>query len=97
MNESRVIAVEYLGDRSLKITFSDHQVRELDLSPMLVGVLQSIDNDDFFAQVCVNPETKTLAWPNGIDLDPDVLAGRHAPASGQQPTVLADYRLEASG
>ncbi|MFN9174661.1 MAG: DUF2442 domain-containing protein [Synechocystis sp.] len=27
----------------------------------------------YFAQVKVNPELGTIQWPNGADLDPDVL------------------------
>ena len=35
-----------------------------------------------FEQVRVNPETQTIEWPGGIDLDPDVLYGNFEPASG---------------
>ncbi len=92
----RVVAVEYLGGRILKLTFSNHRVRELDFANTLNGVLQQIDDDAIFPQVAVDPVSKTLTWPNGIDLDPDVLSGKHEPANGQGPTVLADYGLETS-
>ncbi len=92
----RVIDVEYLGGRALKVTFSNHKVRELDFTAMLDGILRSIDDDNVFGQVTVDPITKTLTWPTGVDLDPDVLSGDQMPANGPGPTVLAEYRLEAS-
>lgn len=33
-------------------------------------------------QVRVKPESRTIEWPGGVDLDPDVLDGRAAPTSG---------------
>jgi Protein of unknown function (DUF2442) len=36
--------------------------------------------DDLFAQVRVDTEIGTITWPNGADLDPDVLHGDHEPA-----------------
>jgi hypothetical protein len=42
----------------------------------------------FFRQVRVDPELRTIVWPNGFDLDPDVLHGRRSkdmpPATTQQ-------------
>jgi len=35
----------------------------------------------------------TIAWPNGVDFDPDVLHGDHEPASGRPATVLKQYHL----
>ncbi len=32
-------------------------------------------DDSLFAQVAVDPELGTITWPNGVDLDPDVLHG----------------------
>jgi hypothetical protein len=37
-----------------------------------------------FQQVRVNRETQTVQWPGEVDLDPNVLYGRHEPASGVQ-------------
>jgi hypothetical protein len=30
---------------------------------------------DLFRQVAVDPELGTIVWPNGADMDPDVLHG----------------------
>ncbi|MFM7192421.1 MAG: DUF2442 domain-containing protein [Microcystaceae cyanobacterium] len=37
------------------------------------GVFEPLKNPEYFAQVKVNPELGTIQWPNGADLDPDVL------------------------
>ena len=56
---------------------------------VMVGVLffalsLLADDDVLFAQVRVDPETGTVAWPNGADLDPDVLHGDYEPARSAQ-------------
>jgi len=35
---------------------------------------------DCFRRVRVDPELRTIVWPNGFDLDPDVLHGDYEPA-----------------
>jgi hypothetical protein len=60
-------------------------VHEIDLAGLLQagGVFASIRDDrDLFQAVTVNRELGTVEWPGGIDLDPDVLRGDQAPASG---------------
>ncbi|MFT6763271.1 MAG: hypothetical protein ACJAXA_001926 [Candidatus Aldehydirespiratoraceae bacterium] len=94
---ARVTAVEFLGARALSITFSDGLVRELDFATVLPGVLASIDNDESFAAVVVDPIAGTVAWPNGIGLDPDVLHGDQESASATQPRLLREYRPDRTG
>jgi hypothetical protein len=94
---ARVTAVEHLGARLLRVTFSDGLVRELDLADALPGVLATIDDDAAFAEVTVDSVAGTICWPNGIDLDPDVLHGDHASASVVQPRVVREYRLQQTG
>jgi hypothetical protein len=36
---------------------------------------EPLQDPDYFAQVRVDPELGTVVWPNGYDLDPDVLHG----------------------
>jgi hypothetical protein len=40
------------------------------------GVFVPLKDPTFFSQVRVDPELGTVSWPNGADLDPDVLYGR---------------------
>lgn len=93
---ARVTAVGHLGARALSITFSDGLVRELDFADALPGVLASID-DASFAAAAVDPVAGTVAWPNDIDLDPDVLHGDQQSATATQPRLLREYRLECTG
>jgi len=92
----RVTNVVFLGGRSLSITFSDGLVRELDFTGTLVGLLAELDDLGRFSTVGVDPITGTLCWPDGIDLDPDVLHGDAAPATAMAPRVIREYRLEQS-
>jgi len=62
----------------------------------LTGILSTLDDDESFAAVAVDPIAGTVCWPGGIDLDPDVLHGDHAPATGTGAKVLREYRLQAT-
>ncbi len=95
---ARVIEAEPLGELRVRLTFSDGLVRELDLGPMLHGgVLEPLRDPVEFAGVFVDEFAGTIAWPNGVDMDPDVLHGDHRPASGQPPTVLREHILRQTG
>ncbi len=50
-----------------------------------------------FAQVSVDTVAGTIQWPNGVDLDPDVLHGDPAPATGDGPVVLKEFHLRPTG
>jgi len=72
----RVQHVQYLHDYVLRLTFTDGQKAELDFAGKVLGrggVFASLTDVGFFAQVAVDPEAHTIFWPNGVDLDPDVL------------------------
>jgi hypothetical protein len=74
--------VEVLHDRVVGLRFSDRAERIVDLAPFLWGPAFAAiaENDELFSQVKVDPETGTIGWPNGADLDPDVLHGDFEPA-----------------
>ena len=94
---ARVQGVDALGGRVLRVVFSDGSVRELDFAGVLTGVLASIDDDEVFAAAAVDPVAGTVCFPGGIDFDPDVLHGDADPASGLQPVLVREYRLERTG
>jgi len=81
-----VTEVDVLHNRVVRLRFSDGSERTVDLAPFLWGpAFEGIaDDDELFAQVTVDPETGTVVWPNGADLDPDVLHGDFEPASSAQ-------------
>ncbi len=90
----RVTDVEHHGDRALRVTFSDGLVRELDFGSRLPGILATTDDDLAFADATVDTVAGTVCWPNGIDLDPDVLHGDQTSASAVQPKLLREYRMQ---
>jgi hypothetical protein len=93
----RIVKVEPLGGLTLRLTFTDGLVRDLDLDPMLVrGIFEQLRNPLLFVKVSVDQIAGTITWPNGVDLDPDVLHGDHEPARGGTPRVLAEERLRSS-
>ncbi len=89
--------VEHLGERVLRVAFSDGLIRELDFAGSLPGVLSMIDHDDIFGTATVDGVAGTVCWPIGIDLDPDVLHGDREPASTPAPVTLREYRLQQAG
>ena len=93
---ARVAAVDHLGARVLRVEFTDAVVREIDFAGALPGILTSIDDDDVFSTVSVDQIAGTVSWPNGVDLDPDVLRGIETAAAPGQGRLLREYRLESA-
>lgn len=89
-----MVDVEHLGGRLLRVTFSDGLVRELDFTGALPGVLAVVDDDETFAAVTVDAVARTVAWPVGVDLDPDVLHGSQRSATSTRPELRREYRRE---
>ena len=70
----RVVSVEPLADRRLRLLFEDGITGEVDLSDLVGnGVFEALTDPAEFAKVYVDPETHTVAWPGDIDLCPDSL------------------------
>ena len=76
-----VRAVKPLDDLRVHVIFTDGSERDIDLDPYLHGpIFDPIrHNPKLFAAVYVDPDTDTLTWPNGADIDPDVLYYDGAP------------------
>lgn len=86
---ARVRSAEILDDRRVRLTFTDRTEREVDLTPLLWGpVFDRIREDDqAFAAVFVDEELGTIVWPNGADIDPDVLHGDALPIGNAAPVA----------
>jgi hypothetical protein len=74
---ARIRSVEPLQGFVLRLGFDDGAVREIDLEGELWGpVFEPLRRDrQLFRQVRVDEELGTIVWPNGADMDPDVLHG----------------------
>lgn len=70
----RVASVQPLSGYEVRFSFTDGEVRVIDLDPYLGhrGVFEELRQDvSLFCSMSV--DGGTIAWPNGADLDPDVL------------------------
>ena len=77
----RVTEAEVIGDHRLRVTFGDGLVGDIDFTARTWrGVSEPLADPAFFAQAHVDPEIRTVAWPNGYDMAPETLyerASRH--------------------
>ncbi len=71
-----VAKVEVLYDYVVRLEFDDGFVRVMDLEPELHGpVFEPLRDPQLFRKVSVDPELRTIIWPNGVDLAPEFLRG----------------------
>jgi hypothetical protein len=73
---ARVTRVSVRPPFQLDLGFADGTSGRVDLAPWLrgrKGMLEPLHDPVFFAQVRVDEEAGTVCWPNGADIDPDVL------------------------
>jgi hypothetical protein len=70
-----VVEVRALGGYRVHLRFEDGVEGELDLGRLIRfrGVFAGLEDEQEFARVRVDAGLGTIAWPNGADLDPDVL------------------------
>jgi hypothetical protein len=77
----RIRTVQPLEGFVLRLGFDDGTEREIDLAAELWGpVFEPLRDPQLFRQVRVDEEPGTIVWPNGADMDPDVLHGDMTPA-----------------
>ena len=77
-----VTSVEVSEGFELLLGFTNGERKVIDVEWLLHGpVFDPIREDpDFFRTVRVDEECGTIVWPNGADIDPDVLYGSYLPA-----------------
>jgi len=74
----RVETFEVVAPYTLKVRFDDDTEQTIDFQPVLAGQLYGpLQELGLFNQVKIDPEVKTLVWPNGADFDPATLHDWH--------------------
>lgn len=82
----RVQSVTPAAEYRVYVVFTNGEEREIDLTPYITTgpVFESIRSDPaIFSGMRV--EGGTIAWPNGADIDPDVLYYNGTPPWAQPP------------
>jgi len=69
-----IVNVNVIGPHALKVEFNDGMIKNVDLTPLIHGeVFEPLRDPKYFKQVRLDPECKTVTWPNGADLAPEAL------------------------
>lgn len=83
----------YLGIKQVKplpnylllLTFENGEERYFDVTPLLgTGVFSSLRDQSLFETVFVKYDT--IEWPNGVDLDPEIL---YSESTTRKPQYIA--------
>jgi hypothetical protein len=92
----RIKSVQPLEKFTVRLGLTDGSEKTIDLAPYLRGpIFEPIRSDPaVFAQVTVDPRAGTVVWPNGADIDPDVLCEGLEPCWAPEP---ADTQASATG
>lgn len=91
-----VIAAKPLEGYRLYLRFEDDMAGEVDVASLVTfdGVFAPLADKDYFDRVEVVADAGTVVWPNGADLDPDVL---YAIVSGEPLPDLTPTWSTTSG
>lgn len=69
-----VVSVRHVRDHVLWLRFDDGSEGEVDLRAELEGpVFAPLRDPTVFRQVTIDPELRTVTWPNGADFAPEFL------------------------
>lgn len=70
----RVTKVRVLDPPVLRVEFNDGVTREVDCRFLLHGSLgEPLRDPGYFRRVRVDPDLRTIVWPNGLDPAPELL------------------------
>ena len=69
-----VTEAKVVGSHSLELTFDNGVQKRVNLRPELYGpIFEPLREPSYFAKAYVDPDSRTVAWPNGADFAPDFL------------------------
>jgi hypothetical protein len=70
-----VAAVNVVGPYSLELAFDNGLRKRVNLQRELYGpIFEPLKDPAFFARAYLDPDSRTVTWPNGADLAPDFLS-----------------------
>jgi hypothetical protein len=85
-----ITSVQPLDGFRVRIRFEDAVEGVVDLGHLsFQGIFAPLKDPAYFRQVRVDRELGTIVWPNGADLDPDVL---YAQVTGQPISLEQVHR-----
>jgi len=87
-----IVEARATGDHRLYLRFEDGTHGEIDLGRLIAfkGFFEPLLDPEELAKVKVDPEIGTVCWPNGADLDPDVL---YAELMGASAALRESFRV----
>lgn len=76
-----VVGVAVIRPHVMRLLFDDGVVRDIQYVPRegSGSLLEPLADPAYFARVRVDREARTVVWPNGLDLAPEVLHGDYEP------------------
>ena len=92
----KVTSVQCLGDHRLRLEFDNGDEGEIDLSKYLKfkGIFAPPKDPAYVSKVRVDEDSRTICWPNDLDLDPVVL---HHRATGRPLPSWAGPIVDCDG
>ncbi len=68
----KIVSLEPAGTYAIKVRFDDGVEGEIDLAQELDGeMFEPLRDPQLFAQFRLDPDTRTIVWPDGADLAPE--------------------------
>ena len=69
-----ITKVKVVGSHSLLLTFDNSVQKQVNLRQELYGpIFEPLRDPTYFAKAYVDPDSRTVAWPDGADFAPDFL------------------------
>ena len=89
-----ITKVSYLQGYELELIFNHQETVRVDLEAELYGeIFEPLKSLAVFQQVAIDPETHTIAWPNGADFAPEFLYHMGQKTNATPPTIPNSYRV----
>ncbi len=89
-----MISVVPLEPYTVRCSFADGEVRDVDIEPVLdKGVFRVLRDPKRFAEAFLDEDSHTLAWPGGVDLDREVIYGLYPSASTPCARISTPQRV----